>query len=65
MSDLSERVERYLRLKEEALSVLSIGVPRDSFLYAFASDCLDMARRYFSDAEHFHSVGDDINAFPP
>ena len=35
---------------------------RTSFISERA-DCLDMIKRYFSDAEHFYSKDDYVNAF--
>lgn len=60
--ELRAKVEKYIRLEEEALSRIRISVPENSFLMGYAKDILNMANSYFSDAKHFMNKGDLINA---
>lgn len=63
MDDLKERVEKYLKIEEEALSKMVIIAPKDSFLESVAQDSLNMINNYFEDAKHFYRSGDLLNAF--
>lgn len=63
MQELSEKVEKYIRIEEEALSKLRIIAPKDSFLFDLANDNLTMIKSYFDDAKHFFEKGDLVNAF--
>lgn len=51
--DTKRRLEKYIGLTREALSVIEIAVPDNTHLYTSAKDFIDMARRYLADAEHF------------
>ncbi len=58
-----EKVERYLEITSAALKKVKISVPERSALRDVAEDFLRMARDYHSDAQHFFSEGDLVNAF--
>ncbi len=60
--DIKERLERYIALTREALSVVEIAVPDNTHLYTSAKDFIDMAKRYFADAEHFRERGEFAKA---
>jgi len=58
-----EKIEKYLSITKEALDKVKIGKKRELDWAACAQDFLDMAQRYYSDALHFRSRGDIVNAF--
>ncbi|HQN76491.1 MAG TPA: DUF357 domain-containing protein [Methanomassiliicoccales archaeon] len=58
-----EHLDRYLALTKAALGRLRICAPERSFNRRLAESFLEMARTYFSDAEHFAAQGDYVNAF--
>lgn len=58
-----EKLEKYFSITKEALDKLKICVPTGTHLFSIASDYLDMATRYYSDAKHFKSKDDYVNAF--
>ena len=49
--------ERYLDLTKRALAKVKVAQSLSVSQRAHAEDFLDMAQRYFSDAQHFHSKG--------
>lgn len=53
-----EKIKKYLKITEEALGVVKIK--KDNKI---ANEILDMATRYFNDAQHYFSKGDYITAF--
>jgi hypothetical protein len=59
----SEKLDKYLDTTKRALDKLKIAAPTRSFGRRMAEDFLTMATSYYSDALHFRSVGDFINAF--
>lgn len=59
----SEKLDKYLDTTKRALDKLKIAAPPRSFGRRMAEDFLTMANSYYSDALHFRSVGDFINAF--
>lgn len=61
--DFKEKVERYLKIEEEALSKIRIIAPKDSYLEKIAQDNITMIKSYFDDAKFFYSKGDLVNAF--
>jgi hypothetical protein len=65
MSDTisGEKLDKYLDTTKRALDKLKIAAPPRSFGRRMAEDFLTMATSYYSDALHFRSVGDFINAF--
>lgn len=52
----------YRNITQRALDSVVIAVSKDSHLYTIATDMLDMANRYFSDAQFFEEKGDYISA---
>ncbi|MEM0158126.1 MAG: DUF357 domain-containing protein [Thermoplasmataceae archaeon] len=63
MSEIEDRIIKYIGLEKKALDRVRICVPEDSFLFTFASDALGMVKSYFDDAQHFYEKGDLLNAF--
>lgn len=62
--EISEaKIKKYLEVTSKALKKITISVPEQTHLYRQAEDMLDMATRYYHDAEHFFTKGDYINAF--
>lgn len=58
-----EKLEKYFSITAEALEKAKIAAPEKTHLHSAASDFLDMARRYYSDAQHFKKKNDFVNAF--
>ncbi len=56
-----EKLEKYFSITKEALDMAKDKF--DSSRLADAEDFFDMASRYYSDAEHFFSKDDWVNAF--
>ena len=57
-----KRLKRYFDITREALDkVREAGLDQDRLHHA--EDFLDMAQRYFSDADHFFMNGDYVNAY--
>lgn len=59
----SEKIDKYLDTTKRALDKLKIAAPPRSFGIRMAEDFLNMATSYYSDALHFRSIGDYVNAF--
>lgn len=58
-----ERMAKYLATTQQALDKVRIVAPAKSFTARIAENFLDMAKRYYADAQHFHAKGDEVNAF--
>jgi uncharacterized protein len=61
-----EKIKKYLLITNEALNKVKIAKKAgmtEKECKAAAEDFLDMAQRYYSDAQHFYKKGDIINAF--
>lgn len=58
-----EKLEKYFDVTGRALKKLKLCCPEKTHLDKIAKDYLDMAQRYYSDAEHFFEEGDYVNAF--
>ncbi|MCD4759449.1 DUF357 domain-containing protein [archaeon] len=54
------KVEKYFSISEEAFEMAKKNIGKDKVL---AEDFLNMISCYISDAKHFYSKGDLINAF--
>ena len=54
-----EKLKKYFSITEEAFGVAKENVGKEEL----AEDFLDMVSRYISDAKHFYSKGDFVNAF--
>lgn len=63
MSELEERVRKYIKIEEEALSRIRIIAPKDSFLETVAQDSMKMIKSYWEDAQHFLERGELLDAF--
>ena len=59
----SEKLEKYFSVTGKALKKVKIAKEKKINWKASAKDFLDMAQRYYSDAEHFKQKGDFVNAF--
>jgi hypothetical protein len=60
---LQQKCEHDLETTRKALEKVRIAVPMRSHYRKAAEDFLNMARSYFSDANHFLKTGDLVNAF--
>ena len=58
-----EKLDKYFDVTSRALSKVKIADQKKINWKEKAEDFLDMAQRYFSDAKHFKSKGDIVNAF--
>lgn len=56
-----EKIEKYFSITEQALEKASAALDEERMEQA--EDFLDMATRYYSDAQHFFEKGDYINSF--
>ena len=59
----AEKIARYLDITRRAFEKVKVVAPPKSFAAKIAENFLDMARRYYADAQHFHGRGDYVNAF--
>jgi len=55
-----EKLRKYFSITKEAIEKAEKSKNRTDLDRA---DCLDMIKRYYSDAEHFYSKKDFVNAF--
>ncbi|MDD1771099.1 MAG: DUF357 domain-containing protein [Methanomassiliicoccales archaeon] len=58
-----DKIAKYLDITKLALDKLKISPPPRSFNRKLAESFLEMARAYYSDAQHFRDDGDYVNAF--
>ncbi len=56
-------MDRYLDTTARAMAKVKIIAPPKSFAARMADNFLDMAKRYYADAQHNASAGDYVNAF--
>lgn len=63
MDELESRVEKYIKIEEEALKKIKIIAPKDSYSEVMGRDAMEMITGYFNDAMYFYSRKDFINAF--
>lgn len=59
MKELEQKLEKYLKLTAKGLNKVKIVQSREKE----AEDILDLAKRYYSDAQYFYNKGDLVNAF--
>jgi uncharacterized protein len=59
----AKKLDKYFKITGEALDLLKIVAPSKTHLNTIAKDYLDMAKRYYKDAEHFKKKGDFVTAF--
>ncbi|MBN2421437.1 DUF357 domain-containing protein [Candidatus Woesearchaeota archaeon] len=57
-----EKLEKYFSVTSEAIEAVKVA-GFDEIREEEAKDFLDMAERYFSDAQHFYSKGEWVLAF--
>ena len=62
MESAKEKVEKYLGITGKALELVSIAVPTGSELERVARKLLDMAERYYRDAQFVYRRGDYLTA---
>lgn len=63
MKEITEaKLKKYFDVTKKALKLAEASKNRLN-LKSEREDCLDMIRRYVSDAEHFYSKQDFVNAF--
>ena len=55
-----EKIEKYVSVTKKAISAAEKSGNRTKL---DREDCLDMIKRYYSDALHFKDKGDIVNAF--
>lgn len=58
-----QRLDKYFLVTKKALDKVKIASEGKVDWFSKANDFLDMARRYFSDAQHFREKGDWVTAF--
>jgi len=58
-----ERVQKYLKITEKGLNMLTISCAEKSHLKKVAEDFLTMAQSYYKDAIFFFEKGELANAF--
>lgn len=58
-----EKLAKYFDITGRALKKVKIGKQKNLNWQAAAEDFLDMAQRYYSDAQHFADKGDLVTAF--
>ncbi len=64
MKEISEtKLKQYFDITRKALQKVKIPHKKGTEQHKNASIFLDMATRYFQDAEHFQKKGDYVNAF--
>ena len=59
MKELNEKLDKYLALTAKALEKVKIVQSRKKE----AEDIIDLAKRYYEDAQYFYKKGDLVNAF--
>ena len=59
----TERLTKYFSITGEAINKIKIAKPLNIDWNNAALDFLDMAKRYFSDAQHFQKRGKIVDAF--
>lgn len=63
MKEITEdKLKKYISITEKAIAKAEESSNRAG-LVKERKDCLDMVKRYFSDALHFKKKGDFVNAF--
>ena len=58
-----EKLKKYCDVTSRALKKVKIAAEQKIEWKKAAEDFLDMAQRYFSDAQHFQKKGDVVTAF--
>lgn len=63
MQPIEQKLKEYFELTSKAMNKVKINGSLDANSKKSAEDFLDMAKRYFADAEYFDKKGDLINAY--
>jgi len=58
-----DKIDHYFDVAKRALDEVKIIVPKGSHLELVAFDYLDMAKRYFSDADYYRKKDDYVTCF--
>ncbi|MHC1604541.1 MAG: DUF357 domain-containing protein [Candidatus Methanofastidiosia archaeon] len=58
-----EKLSNYFEIAKRALDEVKMAVPKGSHLEIVALDFLDMAKRYYKDADYYKQKQDFITAF--
>jgi len=58
-----EKLEKYFKITGQALKKAKANITKDKSKKDSALDFLDMAQRYYNDAEYFKEKDDYVNAF--
>ncbi|MBS3126319.1 DUF357 domain-containing protein [Candidatus Woesearchaeota archaeon] len=58
-----EKLKKYFDVTSRALKKVKVAAEQKIEWKKAAEDFLDMAQRYFSDAQHFQKKGDVVTAF--
>lgn len=58
-----EKLEKYFAFTKTAMGKIKVLAGKDTHLKAMADDALVMINSYLSDAKHFFSEDDYVNAF--
>ena len=58
-----EKLKKYFDVTSRALKKVKVAAEQKIEWKKAAEDFLDMAQRYFSDAQHFQKKGDIVTAF--
>ncbi len=58
-----QKLDKYFLVTQEAIAKVKIAAPEKTPLFSTAEDFLNMAKNYFSDAQHFRDKDDYVLAF--
>ncbi len=58
-----DKIGKYLETTAKALKAVTIGEDKGIDWKKNAAEFLDMAERYFQDAQHYRKIGDLVTAF--
>lgn len=59
---IKKRCEKYVQMTQNALSVVKISVPQESFFHSVAEDFIQMCENYLKDSIHFLKKQDYENS---
>ena len=58
-----KKLNHYFEITGKALKIAKEKITKDAALRKNAEDFLDMAERYYADAQHFRDKGEYVDAF--